>query len=1054
MKKTLCWLIVLAMLVAMAPAVFAAEATNVLVDGNNDFEMAKNVDTMEFTYTAASAGVLTVEFTKMAYLSSTGDATNKPVDEAFAGANDTSIWFEAYINGEKLTDLYKGSVNVEANETVTIELKQVGGTFFISRVRQGSVNITLGEGSQGGDEPAGNANEIAVTTTDNYGYFDLYTFTAEVAGAYTFNIPAGLGVVTPAALESWGDPIIDYNANESGYVYEKEMAAGEKFEFYVGSTEKADWVITYTVVASEEQPGEGGGEEPLPTATPVAAGNSTIDSDVLYAFTAEEAGILTIDASTGTMAYGAFQSSVYTYGSLILEVDGVAVDALAQGVYELEVAANQVVTIQVKAGMAMYQGSKINLVLTMAEPPAPAVILGTNAADANVLYQYTAEADGKLTIDATSGTMQYGPFNSSVYPNGALVLEVNGVAVDSSARGLYELDVTAGQVVTIQVKSLNPMYTTAKINLVLSQAEGGEQPSDGPVEITGSNLAIGGNNSINAKDVNFVYTAAADGTLTLNMGNAIMGAVEAVVYVNGLNPQNLYAGSSLELTLSAGDKVGIVVTAKGYATLTAAWTEGGADNPPEEDNNGTGTKDDPIIIDEVPYENNEHSGDLYYQWTATASGTVNLTYSSGVGTLKNLTTNVSGDYLENGKSVKVSAGDVIEINYWNGNAFSVTFAEDSGEVEPGTDAQHPIILEDGESVTLNRGNNGKFYAWTAAADGKFIVEITSNSFTYGYTLKVNGVEMGYGTNEQIFDVQAGDLIVIEWTASPSAASSWNLVIKGAMDDGKCRHEYDENGICIKCGAEHEADGTAQYPFIIDGPGTYSFETLPLCYKYVATEKVTLIITVNKKNSHMLGSVAGHLSNSNVVDGDYRIYTIEVEAGSTLTFKVMTLGSVKTGEFTVAYKQECQHANTAERQENVVDATCAAAGSYDKVTYCVDCEAVISTEKVNTEKLDHTHAERNENVVEATCAAGGSYDKVTYCSVCDEEISRESITTEALEHSYQDGVCGNCGAEDPNYQPPENPNPGTGSVDVLAIVLITMMSVVAIVTVTTKKAYKA
>ena len=73
------------------------------------------------------------------------------------------------------------------------------------------------------------------------------------------------------------------------------------------------------------------------------------------------------------------------------------------------------------------------------------------------------------------------------------------------------------------------------------------------------------------------------------------------------------------------------------------------------------------------------------------------------------------------------------------------------------------------------------------------------------------------------------------------------------------------------------------------------------------------------------------------------------------------------------------------------------------------------------------------------------------------ISTEHITTSPLQHTYENGTCTGCGAEDPNYvpeQPGDNENPGTGSMDMLAIVLIAMMSVVAIVTVSTKKVYKA
>ncbi len=51
---------------------------------------------------------------------------------------------------------------------------------------------------------------------------------------------------------------------------------------------------------------------------------------------------------------------------------------------------------------------------------------------------------------------------------------------------------------------------------------------------------------------------------------------------------------------------------------------------------------------------------------------------------------------------------------------------------------------------------------------------------------------------------------------------------------------------------------------------------------------------------------------------------------------------------------------------------------------------------------HEHTAKTavkENVVEATCETAGSYDSVVYCATCNEEISREEITIEALGHTY-------------------------------------------------------
>lgn len=129
-------------------------------------------------------------------------------------------------------------------------------------------------------------------------------------------------------------------------------------------------------------------------------------------------------------------------------------------------------------------------------------------------------------------------------------------------------------------------------------------------------------------------------------------------------------------------------------------------------------------------------------------------------------------------------------------------------------------------------------------------------------------------------------------------------------------------------------------------------------------------------------------------------------------------------------------------ENIVDATCIKAGSYDEVIYCTVCNEKISTTHVtgktlphemedvpNTAKeatcgedgkeadqkcknCDHTvegavipatgeHTDGEpvrENEKPASCTKEGSYDEVVYCTVCDEEISRTARIIEKVPHT--------------------------------------------------------
>ena len=76
------------------------------------------------------------------------------------------------------------------------------------------------------------------------------------------------------------------------------------------------------------------------------------------------------------------------------------------------------------------------------------------------------------------------------------------------------------------------------------------------------------------------------------------------------------------------------------------------------------------------------------------------------------------------------------------------------------------------------------------------------------------------------------------------------------------------------------------------------------------------------------------------------------------------------------------------------ATCTEAGWADYVT-CSRCD--YSTYQT-IPALGHTESDPvRENVVEASCTAAGSYDEVVYCSVCGEELSREEKVIDALGH---------------------------------------------------------
>jgi hypothetical protein len=126
--------------------------------------------------------------------------------------------------------------------------------------------------------------------------------------------------------------------------------------------------------------------------------------------------------------------------------------------------------------------------------------------------------------------------------------------------------------------------------------------------------------------------------------------------------------------------------------------------------------------------------------------------------------------------------------------------------------------------------------------------------------------------------------------------------------------------------------------------------------------------------------------------DYTVeYTDNTDIGTataTLTGIGDYTGTV-TETFTILAKT-CQHANTDTRNENEVAATCKNAGSYDKVTYCTDCQEVVNRESVSI-PVDKTAHDWDSNYTvdkEATCTEPGQQS--IHCTLCDEVMKEAEI----------------------------------------------------------------
>ena len=86
-------------------------------------------------------------------------------------------------------------------------------------------------------------------------------------------------------------------------------------------------------------------------------------------------------------------------------------------------------------------------------------------------------------------------------------------------------------------------------------------------------------------------------------------------------------------------------------------------------------------------------------------------------------------------------------------------------------------------------------------------------------------------------------------------------------------------------------------------------------------------------------------------------------------------------------------------ENIMPATCTAAGSKDSVVFCSVCEVELFREEKEIPALGHkADSVEFENNVSATCTVAGSKDSVVFCSVCQVEMSREERAIPALGHT--------------------------------------------------------
>ena len=215
-----------------------------------------------------------------------------------------------------------------------------------------------------------------------------------------------------------------------------------------------------------------------------------------------------------------------------------------------------------------------------------------------------------------------------------------------------------------------------------------------------------GNNSVNAADTNFTYTAAGEIVLVVTPGNPVMGPLDYTYTINSGDAVAMVAGEAVEITLAANDVLVVSAVGTGYGTIIVSEkTEGG------EDVGGEGGEDvggEPVTGTVVYLA--VHAGGRKLMVTIdTVAGTMVITRSDMTGNFTGGATTVNYTYAFDGTDVTyalVDASSAITTMTFDasGAPVSITwgsqvyenFEVQGGEEEPEEPEVHVCADTDGD----------------------------------------------------------------------------------------------------------------------------------------------------------------------------------------------------------------------------------------------------------------------------------------------------------------------------------------------------------------------
>ena len=102
-----------------------------------------------------------------------------------------------------------------------------------------------------------------------------------------------------------------------------------------------------------------------------------------------------------------------------------------------------------------------------------------------------------------------------------------------------------------------------------------------------------------------------------------------------------------------------------------------------------------------------------------------------------------------------------------------------------------------------------------------------------------------------------------------------------------------------------------------------------------------------------------------------------------------------------------HIVTEMKKENIMEADCISKGCYELIEIC-ECGEEVSRKTYEVDALGHDYS---TTTVPATCMEDGYTAHI--CKRCEDKFTDTPVV--ATGHSYLDGICVNCGGEDPGYE---------------------------------------